>query len=56
MNNFILELEKLNLEKIEKDISLSTLTTYKTGGIAKLVVYPNEYDTSTPSKLDEKEK
>lgn len=41
MNNFILELEKLNLEKIEKDISLSTLTTYKTGGIAKLVVYPN---------------
>lgn len=41
MNNFILELEKLNLEKIEKYISLSTLTTYKTGGIAKLVVYPN---------------
>lgn len=41
MNNFILELEKLNLVKIEKDISLSTLTTYKTGGIAKLVVYPN---------------
>lgn len=41
MNNFILELEKLNLEKIEKDISLSTITTYKTGGIAKLVVYPN---------------
>lgn len=41
MNNFILELEKLNLEKIENDISLSTLTTYKTGGIAKLVVYPN---------------
>lgn len=40
MNNFILELEKLNLGKIEKDISLSTLTTYKTGGIAKLVVYP----------------
>lgn len=41
MNNFILELENLNLGKIEKDISLSTLTTYKTGGIAKLVVYPN---------------
>lgn len=41
MNNFILELEKFNLGKIEKDISLSTLTTYKTGGIAKLVVYPN---------------
>ena len=41
MNNFILELEKLNLGKSEKDISLSTLTTYKTGGIAKLVVYPN---------------
>lgn len=41
MNNFILELEKLNLVKIEKDISLSTLTTYKTGGIAKLVIYPN---------------
>ena len=41
MNNFILELEKLNLGKIEKDISLSTLTTYKTGGIAKLVIYPN---------------
>ena len=41
MNNFTLELEKLNLEKIEKDNSLSTLTTYKTGGIAKLVVYPN---------------
>lgn len=41
MNNFILELENLNLGKIEKDTSLSTLTTYKTGGIAKLVVYPN---------------
>lgn len=41
MNNFILELEKLNLGKVKKDISLSTLTTYKTGGIAKLVVYPN---------------
>ena len=41
MNNFNLELEKLNLGKIEKDISLSTLTTYKTGGIAKLVIYPN---------------
>lgn len=41
MNNFILELEKLNLGKIEKDISLSTLTTYKIGGIAKLVIYPN---------------
>lgn len=41
MNNFILELEKLNLGKSEKDISLSTLTTYKTGGIVKLVVYPN---------------
>lgn len=41
MNNFILELEKLNLGKIEKDILLSTLTTYKTGGVAKLVVYPN---------------
>ena len=41
MNNFILELEKLNLGKIEKNISLSTLTTYKTGGISKLVIYPN---------------
>ena len=41
MNNFILELEKLNLGKIEKDILLSTLTTYKTGGIAKIVIYPN---------------
>ncbi len=41
MNNFILKLEKLNLGKIERNISLSTLTTYKTGGVAKLVIYPN---------------
>lgn len=42
MNNFILEINKLNLGKLEKDISLSTLTTYKIGGIAKLVIYPND--------------
>ena len=42
MNNFILKLKKLNLGKIEKDILLSTLTTYKTGGIAKLVIYPDD--------------
>lgn len=44
MNNFILELKNNNVGKIEENMSIKTLTTYRTGGIAKLVVYPSNID------------
>lgn len=44
MNDFILELKNNNVGKIEENVSIKTLTTYRTGGIAKLVVYPSNID------------
>lgn len=44
MNDFILELKNNNVGKIEENVSIKTLTTYRTGGIAKLVVYPSTID------------
>lgn len=45
MDTAIKEIEKKNLSKIEKDIFLSKLTTYKVGGLAKYVVYPKDYSS-----------
>ena len=44
MNNIIQMLEKENIGKFEKNVSLSKHTTYKVGGIAKLMVYPKNVD------------
>ncbi len=41
INDYILELEKMNIGKIFKDESLSKYTTYKAGGIAKVIIFPN---------------
>ena len=40
MKELIELLEKSNLGKIEKNVKLSKYTTYKTGGKAKVIVYP----------------
>ena len=44
MNEFIEKIKQNDIGKIEENISLKTLTTYKAGGTAKLVVYPNNLD------------
>ena len=40
MNEIIEEINKKDIGKYEKDIFLNKMTTYKVGGLAKLVVYP----------------
>ena len=40
MEEFIKEVSKLGIGKIEKDVNLSKYTTYKVGGIAKYIIYP----------------
>ena len=40
MDEVIKELVKANIGKVEKDVFLSRYTTYKTGGLAKCIVYP----------------
>lgn len=40
MNEFIKEVKKLNIGKLEKDISIKKLTTYKVGGVARVLIYP----------------
>ncbi len=40
MNEFIKEIKKLNIGKLEKDISIKRLTTYKVGGVARVLIYP----------------
>lgn len=40
MKELIELLEKSNLGKIEKNVKLSKYTTYKTGGNAKVIIYP----------------
>jgi len=42
--NIIKEIEKLKIGKIDKNASLKKYTTYKAGGIAKVVVYPKSID------------
>lgn len=38
------ELKKLNVGKVLTDVSLKNYTTYKVGGIAKIMVYPKNID------------
>jgi len=40
MTEVIKEIERLNIGKVEKNVSLSKYTTYKVGGIARAIVYP----------------
>lgn len=40
----ILEIEKANVGKVDRDVSLAKLTTYKVGGIAKVVIYPKNIE------------
>ena len=40
MKEAIIEIEKNNIGKLEKDVFLSKYTTYKVGGLARCVVYP----------------
>ncbi len=40
MNELIKEVKKLNIGKLEKDISIKRLTTYKVGGVARVLIYP----------------
>lgn len=44
MNEFLIDIEKNNIGKIEKDVSLQKYTTYKIGGIAKCIIYPKDID------------
>ncbi len=41
MNEVLKKIEKANIGKVERNVSISKLTTYKVGGIARGVVYPN---------------
>ena len=45
MDEVIKELVKANIGKVEKDVFLSRYTTYKTGGLAKCIVYPKEVES-----------
>ena len=45
MNNFIKFINENNLGKIKENVSLKTLTTYKTGGTTKLLFIPNDVDS-----------
>lgn len=40
MKDAIVEIEKNNIGKLEKDVFLSKYTTYKVGGLARCVIYP----------------
>lgn len=44
MKEIIEELEKMNIGKIECDVSLDKFTTYRVGGIAAAIVYPKNVD------------
>lgn len=45
MNNILDELNKIENIEIKENISFKTLTTFKVGGIAKYVVFPNNIDS-----------
>ena len=44
MNNVIQMIEKENIGKLEKNVSLSKYTTYKVGGNAKVMVFPKNVE------------
>ena len=45
MKDIYEKIEKLNIGKIEKDISASTITTYKAGGNIKYLIHPKNIDS-----------
>lgn len=45
MNNFIKYITENNLGKIKENVSLKTLTTYKTGGTTRLLFIPNDVES-----------
>jgi len=44
MKEFIEEVAKANIGKVEQDVFLSNYTTYKVGGLARCIVYPKNVD------------
>lgn len=40
MNELLIEVKKRNIGKVEKDVSIKRLTTYKVGGVARALIYP----------------
>ncbi len=44
MKEFIKEIKKLDIGKVETDVSLKEYTTYQVGGIAKAIIYPKNID------------
>lgn len=44
MTEFLKEVVKQNIGKIEENISLQKYTTYKVGGVARAIIYPKDVD------------
>ena len=44
MKQIIEELEKMNIGKVESEVSLDKYTTYRVGGIAAAMVYPKNIE------------
>ena len=44
MDDLIKKLKASNIGKILTDVKLSNYTTYKVGGIAKVIIYPSNID------------
>ena len=44
MNEFLLEVNRLDIGKIVKDVFISKYTTYKVGGLVKAIIYPKNID------------
>lgn len=45
MNDFVEEIKLLNIGKVEENVSLKELTTYRAGGTARCLVYPKNVDS-----------
>ena len=45
MNEVIQEIKNSNIGKIEENVSLKKYTTYRVGGIARIIVYPKDIDS-----------
>ena len=44
MQDFLKEVEKEDIGKVIKDVFMSKYTTYKVGGLAKVIIYPKNID------------
>ncbi len=44
MQDFLKEVEKEDIGKVTKDVFISKYTTYKVGGLAKVIIYPKNID------------